>query len=219
MMKTVFLDIETIPAQSAAVAQEFRDAVKPPGNIKKPESIAAWLAENGEAAAAEALAKTSFDPALGHICTIGWAVGDEWPTVAHAETENGEADVLRAFFAAINSQHRHQFVGHFIGGFDLRFILCRAVALGVMIPASIPRDIKPWSSQIFDTMTAWAGARGSISLDNLCKALGVEGKTGFDGSMVAGAWADGQHDVIAGYCADDVRRVQQVWAKFQAAGF
>ena len=73
---------------------------------------------------------------------------------------------------------------------------------------------------MFDTMTAWAGARGTISLDNLCAALGIPGKgDGFDGSQVAQAWADGRHDEIAQYCRDDVQRVRAVWQKFQDAGW
>jgi 3'-5' exonuclease len=218
-MKTVFLDIETIPTQSPEAMQKALADVKPPGNIKKQESIDAWLSENAETAAREAIAKTSFDPALGHICTIGWAVDDDPADVAHAETVDQEADLLRAFFASVNSQHHHTFVGHYIGGFDLRFILCRAVVLGVRIPQSIPRDPKPWDSTIFDTMTAWAGARGTISMDNLASALGIEGKGDFDGSMVAEAWANGDHQRIADYCRADVETTRAIWRKFQKAGW
>jgi DNA polymerase elongation subunit (family B) len=219
MEKTVFVDIETIPAQSPAVADRFRAEVKAPGNIKKPESIEAWLSENGEVAAAEALAKTSFDPALGHICTIGWAIDDDDPVTAHARDVGQEADVIGAFFASINDAHRKVFVGHYIGGFDLRFILCRAVVLGLKIPQCIPRDPKPWDSTIFDTMTAWAGARGTISMDRLCEAFGIEGKGDFDGSQVAEAWAKGEHDRIAAYCAEDVKRTREIWRRFQAVGW
>ncbi|MDD9726103.1 3'-5' exonuclease [Roseovarius sp. SK2] len=218
MEKTVFLDIETIPSQSDEVREFFRDEVKAPGNIKKPESIEAWLAENRDAAAAEALAKTSFDPALGHICTIGWAIDDEDPVTAHAYEVEQEADILRAFFASFHSFHRLTFVGHNVGAFDLRFILCRAVVLGVKVPASLPRDPKPWDKTIFDTMLAWAGTRGTVSMDKLCQALALPGKDGFDGSMVAEAWANGEHERIAEYCADDVRKTREVWKRFEAVG-
>jgi len=219
MQNTVFLDIETIPSQSPDLLERFRAEVKAPGNIKKPESIAAWLDENRETAAVDALAKTSFDPAHGQICTIGWAVDDGEIDVAHARTAGEERDVLRAFFGALHDHTRTEFVGHYIGGFDLRFILCRAVVLGIRIPQSVPRDPKPWDGRMFDTMTAWAGARGTISLDNLCEALGIPGNDGFDGSMVAAAWAVGEHDRIVEYCCDDVHRVRAVWQKFQDAGW
>ena len=219
MEHNIFLDIETIPCQRPDVIQRFRDDVKPPGNIKKPESIEAWLAENRDTAAAEAIAKTSFDPSLGHICTIAWATDDDDVTAAHAATVDDEAGVMGAFFASLQPHHNYTFVGHYIGGFDLRFILCRAVVLGIQIPRCIPRDPKPWDRNMFDTMTAWAGQKGSIGMDRLCEAFGLEGKGDFDGSQVAAAWANGEHQKIAEYCADDVRRTRSIWLRFQAAGW
>lgn len=213
------IDIETIPDQSPDAIADALAEVKAPGNIKKPESIDAWLAENGEAAAREAVAKTSFDPAKGHICTIAWAIDDHDPMVVHAETVEQERDILEAFFAAFVPHHRYQFVGHYISGFDLRFILCRAVVLGVTIPREIPRDPKPWDKSLFDTMTAWSGARGSISMDNLAKALSIEGKGDFDGSMVAEAWANGEHQRIADYCVSDVEITRAIFRRFEAVGW
>lgn len=219
MDHTIFVDIETIPAQAPEAIAKIRAGITPPGNIKKDESKAKWLEENLDAATDEAVAKTSFDPALGHICTISWAVDDDEPDTAHMDHVKAEDGVLHAFFSALQPNHRYQFVGHYIGGFDIRFILCRAVVLGVKIPRAIPRDPKPWDTHIFDTMTAWAGQRGTISMDNLSAALGLEGKGGFDGSMVAEAWKRGEHDAIAAYCADDVRRTRAIWRKFQEAGW
>lgn len=216
MQHTLFLDIETIPTQDETVISKIRDGIKPPANIKKDESREKWLSENLEDATKEAAAKTSFNPAMGHICTIAWAVDDEDPDVAHAESVEDEAGVLRALFSAMTPNHRYEIVGHNVGAFDIRFILCRAVVLGVKIPRAIPRDPKPWEKAIFDTMTAWAGARDRISMDNLCAALGIDGKDGFDGSMVAAAWENGEHARIAEYCADDVRKTREIWRKFQA---
>ena len=216
---TCFIDIETIPVQDQGKILEIKSDISPPANIKKAESREKWLEENADAATAEKVKKTSFDPALGHICTISWAIGDEDPTTAHATTIDDESDVLRSFFGALRNNHRYTFVGHYVGGFDLRFILCRAVVLGVEIPRCLPRDPKPWDKTIFDTMTAWAGARGSVSMDNLCKALSIEGKGDFDGSQVAEAWAAGEHQKIAEYCADDVRRTREIWRRFDAVSW
>ena len=112
-----------------------------------------------------------------------------------------------------------RFVGHNVSGFDLRFIICRSIVLGVEIPTIIPRDIKPWSQDIFDTMVAWAGARGTIGQDRLCEALGLPGKGDFDGSMVAEAWANGEHEKIASYCLQDVETVRAIHRRFEAVGY
>lgn len=218
-MINVYLDIETIPCQSAEYLTRVREGIKPPGTIKKPESIMAWLEENAESATDDAVAKTSFDPAHGHICTIGWAIGDEPVQSLHASMVADEAGILAGFFDALPKMGMVKFIGHYITGFDLRFIMCRAIVLGVKIPSIWPRDPKPWDQSVFDTMVAWAGARGNISQDRLCEALGLPGKGDFDGSMVAAAWAAGEHTRIADYCRSDVETVRAIHRRFEAVGF
>ncbi len=56
-------------------------------------------------------------------------------------------------------------------------------------------------------MEAWCDFKERISLDNLCQALGIKGKDGFDGSMVYDTWAAGEHERIKTYQADDVDKV------------
>jgi len=220
-MNNIFLDIESLPSQSAEYRAEVRDTITAPAQYKKPESIAQWIADNGDAAADEIVAKTSFNPAHGHICTIGFAIGDGEIEAFHAQSIDEEATIITNFFDCLPEQGLNRFIGHYISGFDLRFILNRAIVLGVQLPPSVmfPRDIKPWSDNVFDTMVAWAGPKDRISLDDLCKALGIPGKDGFDGSMVAEAWANGEHEKIASYARDDVERVRSVFRKFQAVGY
>lgn len=218
-MINLYLDIETIPCQAPEYRAKVRENIKPPGTIKKPESIAAWIAENGDAAADEAVAKTSFDPAHGHICCIGFAVGHKPAEYYEARTIAEERGMLEGFFASLPEMGLVRFVGHNVSGFDLRFIICRAIVLGVDIPTIIPRDIKPWSQDIFDTMVAWAGARGTIGQDRLCEALGLPGKGDFDGSMVAEAWANGEYEKIASYCLQDVETVRAIHRRFEAVGY
>lgn len=218
-MIDIYVDIETIPCQDPAFRETARKSVKAPSTFKKPESIAAWMAENADAAVDEAVAKTSFDPAHGHICCIGWAFEDGRAASESMVAVEHEKFVLESFFASLPSLGMVRLIGHNVAAFDLRFILCRAIVLGVPIPGCISRDIKPWSEYVFDTMTAWAGARGTISQDRLAKALGLQGKGDFDGSMVAGAWANGEHEKIASYCRSDVETVRAIHKRFQAVGF
>jgi 3'-5' exonuclease len=222
-MIDIFIDIETIPNQSPEYRARVREAIKPPGNIKKPESIATWLAENADTATDESIAKTSFDPATGHIACISWAVGDGEPRSISTGHVDLETDCLTTFFEDIRELgvHMPRWIGHYISGFDLRFLLNRAIILGVKLPPKLilPRDIKPWGDQIFDTMTAWAGAKGTISQDSLARALGLAGKGDFDGSMVAEAWANGEHEKIAAYCRDDVETVRAIYRRFEAVGY
>lgn len=216
----VYLDIETIPDQSEGALEKYRQKVTPPGNIKKQESIDTWLAENSEKAAIDMLAKTSFDGGAGHVCSVGWAFNDGPVRVEHAEDVGEEAGILDAFFRSLPDRDA-TIVGHNVLGFDIPFLLKRAVCLGVELPSDyvFPRDPKPWSKNVFDTMVAWAGHREMISMNRLCGILGIVGKSGFDGSMVADAWARGEHLTIATYCDDDVRRTRSIHQKFLQARF
>ena len=64
-------------------------------------------------------------------------------------------------------------------------------------------------------MTAWAGARGTVSLDKLCKVFGIATKGSeiedeIDGSKVWEFVQAGRIDDVAKYCAGDVERVRQI---------
>jgi predicted PolB exonuclease-like 3'-5' exonuclease len=67
---------------------------------------------------------------------------------------------------------------------------------------------------VFDTMTAWAGWGGRVSLARLCAALGLPakgseiGEDEMDGSRVWDFVQAGRLDDVAEYCRGDVERVR-----------
>ena len=212
MPRYLYLDIETIPCQDPDKAAELVANACPPANMKKPETIQKWRDEG----AGDIIAKTSFNGGLGHICCIG--VGEWTGRIAKIDEER---PLLMAFTNIIERDYNETIptiVGHNINNFDIRFIWQRAIVLGVKLPNWFPRDPKPWGNEIFDTMTAWAGSRGYVSLDDLASYLGLEGKQGVDGSMVAGMWAEGKHQEIADYCMADVQLTKAIHEKMLEAG-
>ena len=95
--------------------------------------------------------------------------------------------------------------------FDIRYVWQRAMILGVTPPSWWPIDARPWDTdRLNDTMLMWAGHGNRIGLDRLCRALGLPGKTGVDGSMVWDLVRDGRIDEVVSYCDDDVRRLRSV---------
>ena len=58
-MQLIF-DIETIPSQHPDARAQARASIKPPGTLKKAESIAEWERESKPGAVEEAWLKTSF---------------------------------------------------------------------------------------------------------------------------------------------------------------
>lgn len=219
---TLYLDIETIPSQSAEVRDRIAATIAPPGNMKKPETIGAWVKEQKPAVVDEAVKKTALDGAFGHIFCICWAIDDgEIHGDCIGANIGREADMIGSLFADLASGFPPMctmpIVGHNVATFDIRFIWQRAMILGVRLPGWFPRDPRPWDNDVFDTMTVFAGTRGAISLDNLCRAFGRPGKNDIDGSMVADLWAKGEYDRIVSYCKDDVERVRWLHRKMEAA--
>ena len=220
----VYLDIETLPTQDAGLIAELEAGITPPSSYSKPESIQKWLEENKAAALAEKVAKTSFDGMYGRIACIAWAVGDG--NVRASSATCSEEDTLHDFYDSVAAEARIQYhggateqgiaiCGHNVAGFDLPFMRHRSIVLGIKPPAVVLKAMqaKPWGSEVADTMLMWSADRERrASLDKLCKVLGIPGKDGFDGSMVAATWPTDPQKVIA-YCMDDVERVRAIYKR------
>ena len=223
-MATIILDCETLPSQRDWARDELAASIRPPGTIKKAETLAAWERDDKPVAVEDAWLKTSFDGALGQLCVIGWAVDDGEPQSLQVDdlSRESERKVLAGFFDAVrgvhygNSGQRPLIVGHNLP-FDLGMLWKRAFVLGVKPPLWLPRDPKPWSESVFDTMSYFAGVKDRISLDRLCRVLGIEGKTGMTGADVWPAVRDGRISEVAAYCRHDVLITRAVYRRLTFA--
>jgi len=158
--------------------------------------------------------RTALDGTYGRVLAIGYKVDRGETKVVYCYSED-EAGFLMAAFSEIMedlesvhdqaSKRKPVFIGHNVV-FDLKFLFRRAAILNVKPPFDLPFQGRHENS-FYCTSKAWCEFKEYISLDNLCKALGIPGKDGFDGSMVYDAWANGEHDKIREYCADDVNKV------------
>jgi predicted PolB exonuclease-like 3'-5' exonuclease len=66
-------------------------------------------------------------------------------------------------------------------------------------------------------MSRFCGAKDRISLDRLCRVLGLEGKTGMSGADVWPAVQAGKMDEIASYCRHDVAITRSVYKRLTFA--
>jgi hypothetical protein len=200
----------------------------------KPIKAAALEQEAlGEIAMAEVKAiedwkRTSFDGALGQIVVIGYALGDGTPAAIYHDSKNepvtslgAEARTIRAFFDILGTKIPEKeragilVVGHNVADFDLRFIWQRAVIHGIRPPHWMPWQAKPWGDHVFDTMVAWAGTKNRVSLDKLCRVLGIASKGSeigdeIDGSKVWEFVQAGRIAEVATYCCGDVARAREI---------
>lgn len=196
----IYLDLETLPSLAPEARELARQGIKPPGNYKKPESIAEWWKTEGEAATEEAYRRQALDAASGELCAVGFATDDTDPVSLVRTQQEPEADFLRRALAAIHDlidgncttgpdgmrwPMEPFFVCH-NAPFDLGFLMRRCWVHGIRPAFKLPLPSARDGKEYGDTMTLWAGYRGTIGLDRLCRALGVPSPkaAGVDGSQV-----------------------------------
>lgn len=219
MSEYLYLDIETIGAPSPEMVEEITSSITAPGNYKKPETIAEWERDTKPGLVREALAKTSLNGVAGQIVCIGWAWNDG---EASSVVDSDERALIDGALHVITERRPEGFnrpviVGHNVAQFDIRFLWQRAFVLGVKLPAWFPRDPKAWDQNIHDTMQMWGGARDYVSLDALCKAMGLPGKGNITGADIQGMYDRGEHEAIASYCLADIERVRSVHQRMLVA--
>lgn len=223
----IYLDIETIPSQHPEARERARASVKPPGNLKKPESIAAWWESEGEQAIEDAYRKQALDATEGEIVSLAYAIDRHPPAVRVRPHGQSEADYLREVLDTLRMAHdahqgQHQdprypdpayIIGHNVE-FDLGFIRRRAWVHGLFPPSFLPSHFARSGRDYGDTMTMWAGYGGRISLDRLCTTLGIPSpKQGMDGADVFALWQAQAYDVIAQYNLADVNATRAAWLR------
>lgn len=223
----VFIDIETIPEQPESDSKAFiSETIQPPATMSKPETIAQWHNGEGkyagvkEAAIEKSYRDTSFDAARGEIISVSFAINDGEIQTEYREIADSEAALLSKVFADIytgmnihNSSYSAPpyFIGHYVAGFDLKFLFQRAVILGVKPPFPLPFSGRH-EKDFYCTQQAWAGYGGRMKQDNLCKALGIEGKPDdIDASKVWDFVKSGNVARVAEYNADDVEKVRLIY--------
>jgi predicted PolB exonuclease-like 3'-5' exonuclease len=213
----VFIDIETIPTQPE---EETKAAivVEPPASIKKQETLDAWHKGEGKYAGVkdalieETYRKTALDGAKGEVISVCFSVeGNQY--TKHRSLGYSESELISDVFCGLEDCLEARppfFIGHNIR-FDLKFLWHRAVILGIDPCFKLPFSGRH-NSDFFCTMEAWAGFNQRISQDNLCKALGIEGKP--DGISGANVWDHvkaGDIGKVAEYNADDVQKVEAIY--------
>jgi predicted PolB exonuclease-like 3'-5' exonuclease len=215
-MPTVYIDIETLPTMRDDIKAELRANLKPPGQYKKPESIAEWFEREGAEALDQEYRKTALDGAYGEIIVIGVAIDDEDP-ITFSGDEETTLPQFNQFLDSILHPYDTLVVGHNVVQFDLRFMMHRYMIRGIKPHTVIRRaaQAKPWDSEkVFDTMVQWAGAGNRVSLDKLCKAFSIPSPKGdIDGSKVMDYVRDGRLEEVALYCEKDVEATRQIYKR------
>ncbi len=224
----IIFDIETIPSQRPDARELARTTIKPSAALKKPESIAAWWANEADAATDEAYRKQSLDGGLaGEIVSIAAVTDDGKQWVMCRTQDQFESTLLTAFgvqvgqwideeAAAVREGYNYAADPYLVAhnaSFDLGFLWRRAIVNGVRLPFKVPAPSARAGKDYGDTMALWSGYGGRVSLDALCRALSVPSPKdgGIDGAGVYDAWKAGQYEAIAAYNLKDAIATAEVW--------
>ena len=233
----LYLDIETVPCQQPWARDEIRATLKPPGALKKADSIATWWATEAEQAIDAAWRKQSLDGGtFGEIVSIALITDSTCPVtpewVRCRAPGEPEADLIREAFAVVKGWQTEvcreltpgskpwlpaTFPVAHNAQFDLGFLWRRARALRIRTPEWLPAPSQAKHGQHYlCTMRTWCDYGQYISLERLCLALNIASpKTDMHGSQVFDAWLAGETNKIAAYNLNDTKAVQSVYDVLQ----
>jgi hypothetical protein len=209
----IFFDIETGPLGSAELKSRM-PVFEPRRGLKDPVKITADI----EGKRTSWNEKATLNAFTSKVWSIGYGVDDEAIEIDHHGADPAaemESQMLERFFALANDG-AHQICGFNIFGFDIPFIMRRAYSLGVKVPPAL-RHRKFWHDRFIDIMDCWvlgtfrSEPQNRISLGNLAKHLGLEGKTGH-GSQFWQTYITDQASALE-YAERDVELLREIWAK------
>jgi predicted PolB exonuclease-like 3'-5' exonuclease len=109
--------------------------------------------------------------------------------------------------------------------FDLPVMKFRAMKYGVSAPwlyrsgdkwnSYQSRYSSDWHCDLLDVFKDYGAMQGGLKINEIATVLGLPGKVGVDGSMVAGMYDNGQIEAIRNYCETDVLNTYLLYLHWQ----
>jgi predicted PolB exonuclease-like 3'-5' exonuclease len=235
----IHLDIETIPSTDQCPVIDVSDYyiptmehVPPHKSLKDVDKIKKYKDEKLASMIADVYVKMAKDKAKiesewrkeslcsykGRILCISWGINDE--PLQCIDSIGGEKEMLNTLLENIADYYVPSFVGVNVKQFDLPFIFHRALHHGAFKLADIIRvDSGATKYRDEDLMELAFGGliyKPMISLDNLCKLLGVTSPKGeITGANVLDFYLKGKIEDIKKYCNKDVEASRQCYYKLK----
>lgn len=176
MIQGIIFDIETGPLPIEQLIEQ-RPEFEAPSNYGNHVKIEAYIKKQEE----KWLEKAALNAATGQILAIGilGVDGDDQNLSIIDQHEYSERDLLIHFWDMVTTSQITKWIGFNIFGFDLPFLFRRSLVHGVT-PSFPIRNNRYWDHRFIDLMDVYTcGNRDQrISLDNLAKMVGLEGKSG-----------------------------------------
>lgn len=234
----LFIDIETGP-QPADVIETLVPPFDPTavkvGNLKDPEKILEKIEDARASYMDDAIERAALSPILGQIVGIGVTTPEDGVLVLHTGPDTPDVDGVRVqmcrseavmltwllgeVLESANLDGR-RLAGWNIRDFDIPFIIRRCWANGIRVPQwLLDATMNRYSRDILDLRTTWALGQyqPNGTLDAVCKALGLAGKTGDHGAnwhRLINSPEDADRIAAVEYLARDVRACMELHDRF-----
>jgi len=144
------------------------------------------------------------------------------PSLPVKSTEADEKYIISTFLDTLGRM-KPQIVGYNSVSADLKILIQRGIANGIMAKHFSKRPDKPWegvdyfsdrSDHNIDLMRILSGwGKSTPSLNEISVVSGIPGKLGIDGSEVAPMWLEGRIDEIVAYNEYDALTTYLLWLR------
>lgn len=201
------LDIETVGQRVDEIPERALDYLYRALERDRPEP------EELERRREDLISRLGLDATTGRVVCVG--VLDSEGTLEKTFTHPSERELLVSFWRLLE-EVRPELVVTFNGKrFDVPYLNIRSAIHGLEPAVFLP--FEPWTrTPHFDVREVLEGddRRRRGSLDYFCAVFGIASpKQEMDGSLVAGAFAEGRIDDIARYCLADCRATAALYRR------
>ena len=194
---TIF-DIETGPLPDAEL-ELVKPVFRAPSNYKDESKISAYIID----AEADWKKRAALSSLTGRVLAFGTKEGETIRII-----EGTEPDMLTKFWGVFRAAE--EMVGFCVKSFDLPFLVQRSFINQVKVPVTL-FDGRYWSRDVVDLQEVWlcyGRERDGASLDAVCRACGIGGKTG-SGADFARLY-DTDREAALMYLRDDLNLTQKL---------
>lgn len=220
-MSRVYLDCETIPGGDYPTTEWMIN--NHPKNMKIQKTINDWAQKDSNKESV--YRNRSLDPLWCQVIALSAAYDDEQAIISSG---NDEEKIFKEFDNWIarlaekpkttkdlirSSPETWTIVGFNIAEFDLPIIYLRAQKYKCKNIQKLLRDLSPFDKRVADVMRMALPTVKSayVSMDNLCRFFGIEGKGDMDGSMVYDYFLEGRIGEVAQYCIKDCETTRELY--------
>jgi len=207
LRSVIFLDIETFSGEKPS-----KDSITADGRLNDPVKIANDIEKRLDSE----WRKQSLDSIKGEVWCIGLAVDDEDDALCIRGDD--EEDTMIMFDTWLTNFSYPSIVAHNGMEFDFLWLFHKGLKYGLKnvvnhFSASNKQNLK-------DTMQIMKGPswKTYVSLDNMAKLLGFDGKGDIDGGQVHDMVLDGKDDQIKQYCLSDVNVLRKCYKRLNELG-